>query len=319
MRWTQLTRPDTIAGQRTFRIGTRGSSLALRQTEIVLDRLRARCPDLKAEIVPIQTTGDRQSERSLQEIGGRGVFVKELERALTAGEIDIAAHSLKDLPSEMAEGLQITGVGSREMANDVLVSHSGASLRDLPPGAMIGTGSPRRAAQLLACRSDLRIVDIRGNVDTRLRKVQAGEVDAIVLAAAGLLRLGRFAEATEVLPFEVMLPAVGQGILALETRTADPEAGLLAASVEDRDTRFAVEAERSFQRRLGGGCQAAIAALATVSGSNLHLRGLVADAAGHSLFRDEIAGPATEAGLLGRRLAERLLEQGASSVLEASP
>ena len=301
---------------RTFRVGTRGSALATRQTGIVIDSLRADRPSASFETVTIRTAGDR-SRASLSEIGGRGVFVVELERALLAGDIDIAVHSLKDLPGTDTEGLTIAAVPRREDPRDALISRDGLHLDDLPPGARIGTGSPRRAAQLLARRPDLTVADIRGNVDTRFRKVDKGEYDAVVLAAAGLARLGWLDRATELLPFDVMLPAVGQGALAVQVRANDGEAIAIVRAAGDPETAAAVAAERAFERRLGGGCHAAIAALAQTIGARLRLRGLVADVSGARLLRAESEGPVADAESLGLRLAERLISEGASQLLEA--
>jgi len=303
--------------QRTFLVGSRGSRLALRQTEIVLESLRSAHPEALFEVRTVRTVGDI-SRASLSEIGGRGVFVIELERALLDGDIDIAVHSLKDMPALETDGLIIAAVGRREDPRDAIVAHNGLTLTDLPSGAVVGTGSPRRAAQLLAFRPDLRVADIRGNVDTRIRKVQDGEYDAVVLAAAGLARLGWLERATDLLSPEVMLPAVGQGALAIQLRTDDAEAVEVVRAVDHPETRVAVTAERAFERRLGGGCQAAIAALGEAQGDRLRLRGLVADPAGHHLIRDEVEGPTEDAEALGIRLAERLIEQGAALLLEAA-
>lgn len=303
--------------QRAFVVGTRGSRLALRQTDIVLDALRAACPQALFEVRTVRTAGDRSSA-SLSEIGGRGVFVVELERALLASEIDIAVHSLKDLPSRETRGLAIAAVAQRGDPRDVLISRNNVPLPDLPTAATVGTGSPRRAAQLLGLRPDLRVLDIRGNVDTRIRKVQDGQYDAAVLAAAGLARLGWLERAAELLPPEVMLPAVGQGALAVQVRSDDPEAIELVQPADHAETRAAVAAERAFERRLGGGCRAAIAALAEVTGDRLRLRGLVADPTGTRLIRGEIDGPRDDAEGLGFGLAEQLIEQGAAVLLEAA-
>ncbi|MBI2913796.1 MAG: hydroxymethylbilane synthase [Chloroflexi bacterium] len=317
---------------RLFVAGSRGSRLALRQTDIVLAALRSRNPGARFEVRTIHTAGDR-SRASLSEIGGRGVFVIELERALLAGDIDIAVHSLKDLPSQETPGVVIAAVARREDPRDALVSRDGLRLSELPAGAVVGTGSPRRAAQLRAHRPDIRVADIRGNVDTRIRKVQDGEYDAVVLAAAGLARLGWLDRAAEILPPEVMLPAVGQGALAVQVRSDDGEAAELVRAADDGHARAAVTAERAFERRLGGGCQAATAAYAVVlSGDNaagvsapdrgdpprLHLRGLVADPTGERLIRGEIKGPAADAEVLGARLAEQLIEQGAAALIETT-
>ncbi len=312
--------PRTLrqAQGRLFRIGTRGSRLALRQTDIVLELLRAAHPDAGLEIRTIRTAGD-SSRASLSEIGGRGVFVVELERALLGGEIDVAVHSLKDLPSQETPGLAIAAVAERGDPRDALVSRDGLTLDRLPPGARVGTGSPRRAAQLLAARPDLRIADIRGNVDTRMAKVQAGEYDAAVLAAVGLERLGCLERASQILPVDVMLPAVGQAALAVQVRADDGEAIALVRAADHGPTRTAVAAERAFERLLGGGCQAAVAALAEVVDGRAHLRGLVADTTGERLIRGEIEGSAAEAEALGLRLAERLIAEGAAVLLATAP
>ncbi len=309
---------------RTFTVGTRGSRLALRQTDIALEALRAANPDAAFAVKPIRTEGDRSSA-SLSEIGGRGVFVIEIERALLAGaqtggrlsEIDIAVHSLKDLPSEETPDLTIAATLRREDPRDALVSRDGVLLADLPLGATVGTGSPRRASQVLAMRPDLRIMDIRGNVDTRIRKVDDGEYDAVVLAAAGLLRLGCLDRASEIFDADRFLPAVGQGALAVQVRSNDSDALAVVCSADDEDTRDAVMAERAFERRLGGGCHAAIAALGRVDGQRIHLRGLVGGVDGR-LLRAEAEGARAEAVALGEQLAERLLAAGAGALLEAT-
>lgn len=302
---------------RTFVIGTRGSPLALRQTQIALDALAAIHPGARFQVRPVRTAGDVQASASLSEIGGRGVFVTELERSLLRGHIDIAVHSLKDLPSRLTAGLLIAAVSQREDPRDALIARQGLRLDQLPAGAVMGTGSPRRAAQLRAYRLDLQVTDIRGNVETRIRKVQEGQYEAAVLAAAGLARLGWLDRASQILPLEVMLPAVGQGALALQVRADDAEAIALARAADHAPTRLATAAERAFQVRLGGGCQAAIAALGEVADGRLRLCGLVADVSGARLLRGEIEGPSEEATDLGTRLAEQLLGQGAAALLEA--
>ncbi len=302
---------------RLFVVGSRGSRLSQRQTELALDALRRARPDARFELRAIRTFGDK-SRASLSAIGGRGVFVAELEQALLTGEIDIAVHSLKDMPSDATDGLAVAAVTQREDVRDVLVSRSGLTLADLPEGAVVGTGSPRRAALLLAARPDLRIADIRGNVDTRIRKVEDGRYDAAVLAAAGLARLGWLDRASEILSTEVMLPAVGQGALALQVRADDTEAADLVSAVDHPASRRATAAERACEARLGGGCHAAIAALGEISGAGLRLRGLVGDPAGGRLLRAEVEGPVEEAEALGVRLAELLLSQGAADLLAAA-
>lgn len=304
---------------RVWIAGTRGSRLALRQTEIALALLSGVHADARFETRTIQTEGDR-STASLSTLGGRGVFVAELEQALLRGEIDIAVHSLKDLPSAESPGVTIAATPSREDPRDALVSRANVPLRDLPEGATVGTGSPRRAAQVLALRPDLVIKDIRGNVDTRIRKVEEGQYDAAVLAVAGLARLDWLDRASEMFEPEVMLPSVGQGALAIQVRTDDSEAMALVGAVDDPETRLAVTAERAFERRLGGGCHAAMAAYGEVISGALRLRGLVGDANGHLLSGESHvdAADVSAAEALGTRLAEALLEQGAGEMLAAA-
>ncbi len=307
-----------MAANRTIRIGTRGSRLALRQTEAVVAALKQRFPGRRFEVHTLRTTGDRQTQEPLDQIGGVGVFVKELESALLAGEIDIAVHSLKDVPTAMPEGLIIAAVPGREDPRDALVSRSGAKLADLPPEARIGTGSARRACQLRALRRDIAVTGIRGNVDTRLRKVEAGEVDAVVMAAAALARMGWLDKAAEVLSFDLMLPAPGQGALAVEIRSDDEAVREMAAAIDDGDYHRAVTAERAFLARLGGGCSVPIAALGEIDGGRLRLRGLVGDMEGIRILRAELEGPASDAEALGVQLAEELLSQGAADLLKES-
>ena len=300
---------------RTVIVGTRGSRLARQQTENVVAALRQRCPGCRFETHVITTTGDVRPQ-PLSEIAGEGVFTKELEAALLAGDIDIAVHSLKDLPTETPHGLVIAAVTAREDPRDALVSRNNHPLKDLPPESRIGTGSVRRAAQLRLLRPDLEPVAIRGNVDTRLAKVAAGEIEAIVVAAAALSRLGRLDEAAEVFSLEAMLPAPGQGALVVETRSHDAETQRIAASVDDRGSRLATTAERAFLRRLGGGCRIPVAAYATIEDDGIRLEGLVVDPRGLSAFRGEASGDLDEAESLGKRLAHDLLADGASKILE---
>jgi hydroxymethylbilane synthase len=302
---------------RTFVVGTRGSRLAVRQTEIVLGLLRQQGPGTAFETRTIKTEGDTSSA-PLSEIGGRGVFVIEIERALLSAEFDIAVHSLKDLPAAETAGLTIAATPAREDIRDALVSRAGVQLTDLPAGATIGTGSARRATQILALRPDLEIRDIRGNVDTRIRKVDDGEYDATVLAVAGLNRLGLTDRATQIFDSTDILPAVGQGALAIQVRANDHDAVRLVSPIDNATTRCAVIAERAFERRLGAGCTAAIAALGTLEPSGaLRLRGLVGQP-GDRIVRSEMESPPAEAEMLGVRLAEFLIAQGAEELLEAS-
>jgi hydroxymethylbilane synthase len=293
-------------------IASRGSQLALWQARWVSGRLTALGHACHIEI--IKTTGDKVTDVPLAQVGGKGLFTKEIEEALLDGRADLAVHSLKDLPTELPAGLALAAVPEREDPHDAVV---GRKLVDLPSGAIVGTSSLRRAAQLRRLRPDLTIESIRGNLDTRVRKLDEGRYDAIVLAAAGLKRLGWEARIAEILPTEVMCPAVGQGALAVETRASG--AGWDAcAPLNHAATHSAVAAERAFLRALGGGCQVPIGAHATVMGAQLHLAGLVIAPDGSALVRGESEGPAVEAEAIGAALGAKLLEQGARAILEAA-
>ncbi len=263
----------------------------------------------------IQTSGDKILDVPLAKIGGKGLFVKEIEEALLAGEIDLAVHSMKDVPAEMPAGLDIVCVPSREDARDALISRDGRRFKDLPPGAVIGTASLRRQAQLLSLRPDLRISMLRGNLDTRLRKLKEGDFDAIVLAAAGLHRLAWAGEITEYLDPIVSLPAIGQGALGIQGRGDDSFVRSILEPLNDPVTRTAVTAERAFLHRLEGGCQVPIAAHATVSDGQVRLDGLVASVDGKTIIRDQIQGTNENAFAIGIQLAERLLERGGDRIL----
>lgn len=297
-------------------IGTRGSKLAVRQAEWVLTRLRDLEPGLSVSLKRIKTTGDKILDAPLATIGGKGLFVKEIEEALARGDIDLAVHSMKDVPTRLPEGMEILAVTEREDPRDVLISRSGLSLERLPKGARVGTSSLRRQAQLLHRRPDVTIVMLRGNLDTRLRKLDEGEYDAIVLAAAGLKRLSMSDRATEYLSPEVSLPAIGQGALGLEGRADDRFARELAMRLDHQPTRTAVTAERALLERLEGGCQIPIAAHATIAGETLSMTGVVASVHGHRMVRDSVQGSVHEARRLGVLLAERLLAQGGSEILK---
>jgi len=299
---------------RVLRVGTRGSALALAQADLVAQALRSR--GMAVELVTIRTTGDR-NQRDSSVLLGTGVFVKELEHALLDGRIDLAAHSAKDLPTAETAGVSVAAFLTRGDPRDALVSRSGRGLGDLPPGARIGTDSPRRRAFLLAARSDLEVTGIRGNVDTRLRKLDAGEFAAIVVAAIGLQRLGLSERITEALPPEVMLPAVGQGAIAVQARTGDPLLSPVAA-LDHLPTRQEVLAERAFLRTVGGGCRAPIAAFARSDGTRIVLDGAVISPDGRQVVRDRMEGPADEASALGAALAERLLARGAAALYAES-
>ncbi|MGC9333887.1 MAG: hydroxymethylbilane synthase [Anaerolineae bacterium] len=303
--------------QQKLVVGTRGSALALWQTDHVVEQLQALNPDLQVEVRTIKTLGDQVRDRALAQVGSKGLFVKEIEAALLAGEIDLAVHSLKDMPTQLPPALSLGAILERADPRDALVVRGeAAELDQLPEGALVGTSSLRRRAQLLAIRPDLRVQDIRGNVDTRLRKLREGQYDALILAAAGLVRLGHSEAISQLLPVERMLPAVGQGALCAEVRAADQSTSALVAQLDHLPTHQEADAERAFLRRLGGGCQVPIGAYAQVSGANLYLRGLVASLDGTKIVRDEIQGAASEAAHLGTILAGRLLAAGATVLLE---
>jgi len=296
-------------------VGTRGSRLAVWQAEWVQARLKELAPGLTVTLQRIKTSGDMILDVPLAVIGGKGLFVKEIEEGLLRGEIDLAVHSMKDVPTVLPDGLDILCVPARDDPRDVLVSRDSCSLDQLPKGSRVGTSSLRRQAQLLHYRLDLRIELLRGNLDTRLRKLHNGEYEAIVLAAAGLSRMGWSNKVTEYLPPEVSLPAIGQGALGLEGRRKDRFVQALVEKLEHRPTRTAVTAERALLERLEGGCQVPIAAHATVKGDTLIMDGLIASVDGRQLIRDTIQGPASEAQGLGKQLAEKLLAQGGNVIL----
>lgn len=298
-----------------IRIGTRRSALALAQAQWVRGRMQRRYPRLAVEVAPIRTSGDRFRDVPIDGIGAKGVFVKEIEDALLEGGIDVAVHSMKDLPTEVPEGLAIAAVPEREDPRDVMVSRVARRLSELPTGARVGTGSLRRQAQVLHHRPDLTVVPIRGNVDTRMAKLDDGEVDALILAMAGIRRLGREREATQPLPSETWLGAVGQGALGLETRSGDAER---LGFLNHEPSALEVESERAFLRRLEGGCQAPVGARAVADRDRIALSGMVADRSGRRIFRGDISGARADAAALGTRLAERLIEEGAGAVLGES-
>jgi hydroxymethylbilane synthase len=303
---------------RMVRLGTRPSQLARWQTDYVAAALRAAWPDLQTETKIYTTRGDRELKQPLPSIGGKGVFTAEIEAALRAGAIDLAVHSFKDLPIDESEGLTIGAVLERADPHDVLVSRHGLPLEEQAANPRIGTSSPRRAAQILAIRPDARIIPIRGNVDTRLRKAGGDEYDAIVLAAAGVIRLGLEERVTQELPFDVMLPAPAQGALAVQCRVEDELTLALLQAIYHQPTWVAVSAERAFLDGLGGGCALPVAAYASSDGNRLKLQGLVASPDGKHIIRAAGEGSAEAALDLGRRLAGQALERGARRLLEAS-
>jgi len=299
-----------------LRIATRKSQLAMWQAAHVATLLRQAHSGLEVELVPIVTQGDRIQDRPLAAIGGKGLFIKELELALEEQRADMAVHSMKDLPGDLPDGLVIAAVLERADPHDALIAANAARLDDLPRGARVGTSSLRRQAQLLAARPDLRIEPLRGNVDSRLRRFDAGELDAIVLACAGLIRLGLESRIAARINSRVCLPAVAQGVIGIECRGSDQRVLQLLSVLEDTATRIAMDAERAFARRLGGSCQSPIAAHARLEGDALLLDGLVAEPDGSRLLRDCQSGSAGHPAALGALLAERMLAAGAGPLLE---
>ncbi|MED4731757.1 hydroxymethylbilane synthase [Aneurinibacillus migulanus] len=295
-------------------VGSRQSALALTQTNWVIERLKAFGLPFEFEVKKIVTKGDRILDVTLSKVGGKGLFVKEIEQALLDGEIDMAVHSMKDMPAVLPPGLTIGCVPKRVDVRDVLISEDNQPLDKLPSGAIVGTSSLRRAAQLKAFRPDLVIEPIRGNIDTRMRKLKEESFSAIILAAAGLERMQWNGNITEFLPVEISLPAVGQGALAIECRADDKELLALLDKLNDKDTALAVKAERAFLRTLEGGCQVPIAAHATVTDDKVSLTGLVADPDGHTILKENMESDDPEA--LGVHLAYKLKEQGAGDILE---
>lgn len=304
----------------TIRLGTRGSALALAQARWVADQLTTHWPGLTVALVVIQTAGDRSQAAGtpLAATGGQGVFVKEIEQALLCQEIDLAVHSLKDLATRLEPGLTLAAVPPREDARDVLISRHGVGLAALPPRPRLGTSSPRRAAQLRAVRPDAVIVNLRGNLDTRLRKALTADYDAIVVAAAGLHRLGRAGEITEYLPVEQFIPMVGQAALGLEARADDAATLARLRPLDDAATHAAVRAERAYLATLGSGCAAPVAAHATVAAGQLTLRAMIADSVGERVVCDTLSGAVEEAEALGRALAARLLAAGGAAIIAAA-
>ncbi len=299
-------------------IGTRASSLALCQTAIVQTRLEELAPDGAFRIQKIKAQADQDPELPLATLGGEGVFVKELEAALAGRRIDLAVHSMKDLPLDLGRGLTVGAVLEREEPRDALVSRDGQGFGELPPGSRIGTSSLRRRSQLLAKRRDLEMLEIRGNVDTRLRKLDEGRYDAIVIAACGLIRLGLESRITEFLSLDIMVPEPGQGALAVEARADDREVLALLGRLDDPLSRACVDAERAFLRALGGGCRVPIAAYAAHESGMLRLLGIVAAPDGSADVRGSASAAMTEPVALGERLAAELASKGAKELLAAA-
>jgi hydroxymethylbilane synthase len=299
----------------TLRIATRKSALALWQAEHVAALLRGAHPGLTVELVPLSTRGDEVLDQPLALIGGKGLFLKELEVAMLEGRADLAVHSLKDVPAELEPGFVLASILPRADAADAFVSNDYADLTALPLRARVGTSSLRRQAQLRALRPDLQLLDLRGNVGTRLGKLDAGGYDAIVLACAGLERLGLASRIRSRLAAPDWLPAPGQGAIAIEAREVDRSVLALLAALDDADTRLTISAERAMNHALGGSCTVPVAAWCVLAEQGLHLQGMVGDATSGRLLRAEASGAADDAAMLGRRVAAALLEQGAGALL----
>lgn len=296
-------------------IGTRGSKLALWQANHIAGRLAAEHPGLEIELRHIVTTGDKILDVPLAKIGGKGLFTKELENAMLAGEIDLAVHSLKDMPTELPAGLFLAAITERMNPGDAFISPRYKTIAKLPQGAKIGTSSLRRKAQLLIHRPDLHIVDLRGNIDTRLKKLEQEDLDGILLAVSGLTRLGWDDRITQVVPMDICLPAVGQGALAIEAREGDSEVLPLLSCLEHSDTRYAVTAERAFLREVEGGCQIPIGVYGRMDCDQLVIQAVIASPDGTSAIHDKASGNAADAASLGITLARRMLDAGGRHLL----
>ncbi len=301
---------------KTLKVGTRGSKLALWQANWVKSSLEAKHPSLSIELVLIKTKGDKILDVPLAKVGGKGLFVKEIEEALLSDRIDLAVHSMKDMPGEIPKGLCIGAIPEREIPQDVLISRNKKRLSKLGPGAKIGTSSLRRKAQLLHARPDLVVLPLRGNVDTRLKKLETENLDAIILAAAGVKRLGLENRITEYLDENIMLPAVGQGALCIEVRQNDPLVEPIVATLEHPLTRTIILGERAFLNRLEGGCQVPIAAYGEIDKNIFTLSGLVATIDGRTLIKETFSGPENSSEMIGVELAERLISKGAKTIMD---
>ena len=299
-----------------LRIGTRASKLALKQSEWVKGKIEARHPDVNVDLIRIKTMGDKILDSPLSKIGGKGLFVKEIEDALLERKVDLAVHSMKDVPAELPDRLMLSTFPEREDPADALISIGDQTLDQLPRGATVGTSSLRRGTQLLHTRPDIELVPLRGNVDTRLRKLESGNLHAIILAAAGLKRLGLSSRITQTLSFDQVLPAVGQGALGIEVRRDDKQTINLLSFLDHKTTRITVTTERAFLKEIEGGCQVPIAGLAQLNEDKLSFEGMVAELDGSRILREEIIGTKDQAEEIGIDLARRLLDSGADRILE---
>ncbi len=300
---------------RKIRIGSRGSPLALWQANWIKDQLESRNPDIPVEIVIIKTSGDKIQDVPLAKIGGKGLFVKELEEALLRKDVDFAVHSMKDMPIKFPFALCIASVTKRENPFDALISRNNIKLNDLPKGAKIGTGSLRRASQLLHYRPDLNLIPLRGNVETRIKKLETEGLDAIILATAGLIRLGWGDKISEIISPEILLPAMGQGAVGIEARKHDVDNQILLADMDDENTHLALDAERAVVTQLEGGCNVPIGAFATIEGNEMTLRGLVASLDGKTLYKKELKGDKVNAVALGNEMGNALLDMGGDKIM----
>lgn len=298
-----------------IKIGTRGSKLALAQSSMIGDFIKKEHPDIDVELVIIKTKGDKIIDSPLSKIGGKGLFVKEIEEALLETRVDIAVHSIKDVPAELPDGLGIPFFPEREDPSDAFLSVKYEKLEDLPEGSRVGTGSLRRSSQLLNKRPDIEIIPIRGNVDTRIKKLESGELDAILLAASGLRRLGLSSKIKQLLPPLDFIPAVGQGALGLEVRSDDVECNKLIEFLNHPETALAVRAERAFLNRLEGGCQVPIGAHAFIEGNTIVIHGMVSELDGSRIIKDSLIGTCEQPEQAGETLAARLLDMGADKIL----
>ncbi len=307
---------DNVLMGKTLVLATRKSKLALAQSNWVKKQIEKNWPDVKVELLKVTTKGDKILDVPLAKVGGKGLFVKEIEEALLDGRADIAVHSLKDVPTEVPEGLEVSIFPKRENNQDAFISNRADNLKNLPKGAKVGTSSLRRVAQIKMLRPDLIIESLRGNLDTRLKKLDDGLYDAIILAVAGLNRLGLSERITSILPSDIMLPAIGQGALGIEFRSNDDDTRQILMPIHHEETALCVKAERAFLDRLQGGCQVPIGGMAILKGSDIELCGLVADENGKTVIKKSMTGSSNDPESIGIKLAEEILNSGGRQILE---